>query len=203
MRYIFRDPTAWFGDALCCRYLVVQFGRLRVRVRQGGVTATSHWLWALGLFKDGSSHVLGAWRDDGPASPQKIAADLHDRGLERIRALAADDQALRGALARFRPRRRRATLAGLAASGAFGPRMRRAFAWAEAAGAAMQGRLAGVVKRHGPFASDAAAADFIAQAFQRADRDLLADWWDRSRPARFGELAAAAAVAVAALSQGA
>jgi hypothetical protein len=96
MRYIFRDPTAWFGDALCCRYLVVQFGRLRVRVRQGDVTATSHWLWALGLFKDGSSHVLGAWRDDGPASPQQIAADLHDRGLERIRALAADDTALRG-----------------------------------------------------------------------------------------------------------
>lgn len=198
MRYFFRDSTAWFRDALCCRYLVVQFSRLRVRVGQGDVTATSDWIWALGLFTDGNFNVLGAWRDEGPATSLKIAVDLYGRGVERVRALAADSEGLRGAMVRFKPRRRCATLAGLATSGAFGSRMRRAFAWTEAAAVAMHGRMARVVKRHGPFASDAAAADFIAQAFQRADRDLLADWWARSRPARFGEAAAVAALARAA-----
>lgn len=193
MSYLIWKSTQWFSGALCCRYLVVRFGRLRVPMRHEGATTAAEWHWALGLFTDGQFEVLGAWRDQGAATQQRIAADLRNRGIERIKALAGDDS-LAAAMGRFRPKVSRQSMAELAGCGALGPRMRQAIHWTEVAAQRLQDRMQRVVRNQPPFAGDAAAADFIAQAFQRADRDLLDDRWDRAKPAPYGASASAAAL---------
>jgi hypothetical protein len=185
MSYFFWDTRHWFNGALCCRYTVVQFGELRVPMWHDGVPITAEWHWALGLFTDGQFQVLGAWRDDGPATAQRIATDLRDRGMERVTALAADDRLI-AAMKALRPKVCEHIVTELAKSGVVSSRMRQAIRWTDTAAQHLQGRLSRAAKRHGPFADHAAAADFIAQAFQRADRDLLADYWGRAKPAPYG-----------------
>jgi hypothetical protein len=197
MPYFFWDSTRWLSSALCCRYLVVRFGRLRIPMGHEGSSTTAEWHWAFGFFMDGRFEVLGAWRDEGVATPQRIAADLHNRGIERIKAVAADDS-LVAAMARLRPKVSRQSMAELAECSAFGPRMRQAIRWTDAAAQRVQDRMQRVARSQSPFADDAAAADFIAQAFQRADRDLLSDRLGRARPAPYGASASAAALVAAA-----
>lgn len=197
MSYFFWQSTRWFRGTLCCRYLVVRFGRLRVPVRHEGSSTTTDWHWAFGFFTDGQFEVLGAWHDAGAATPHLIAADLHNRGIERIKALAADDS-LVAAMGCLRPKVSRQSMARLAECSAFGPRMRQTIRWTDAAAQRVQDRMQRVVRSQLPFADDAAAADFIAQAFQRADRDLLRDRRDRKHPAPFGQRAFVASRASAA-----
>lgn len=197
MSYFFWKSTHWFSCALCCRYLVVRFDRLRIPMRHEGSTNIVEWHWALGLFTDGRFEVLGAWRDEGAATAQRIATDLHDRGIERIKALAGEDS-LVAAMEGFRPKVFRSTVVELAACGTFGPRMRQAIRWTDAVAHRLQDRMLRVARNQLPFADDAAAAEFIAQAFQRADRDLLDDRWGRARPAPYGASALAATLAAAA-----
>lgn len=189
MTYFFWDSTAWFGSTLCCRYTLVQFGKLRLPMRIDGVLTTAEWRWALGLFTDGQFQVFGAWRDEGPETPLRIAGDLHDRGLERVNALAADDDLVAAMKARH-PRLCERTVSELVESGAASYRMRQAIRWTDDAAQRLQERMSSAAKKHGPFADHAAAADFLAQAFQRADRDLLAEYWGRAKPAPFGVSAA-------------
>jgi len=189
MSYFFWDSTDWFGSALCCRFTVVQFGKLQLPMRIGGVLTTADWHWALGLFTDGQFQVFGAWRDEGPETAQRIAVDLHDRGLERVRALVADDS-LDAAMKALRPKVCERTVAELVESGSVSYRMRQAIRWTDTAARRLQERMSRTAKKYGPFADQAAAADFLAQAFQRAGRDLLADYWERARPAPYGVSAA-------------
>jgi len=189
MRYFFLDAACWFNEALCCRYTVVQFGKLRLPMRIDGVLTTAEWHWALGLFTDGQFQVFGAWRDEGPETVQRIAEDLHDRGLERVHALAADAGVVAAMKARH-PKLCELTVAELVESGAVSYRMRQAIRWTGAAAQRLQERMSRAVKKYGPFADHAAAAEFLAQTFQRADRDLLADYWDRTKPAPYGVSAA-------------
>lgn len=196
MSYFFWKSTRWFSCALCCRYLVVRFDKLRIPMRHEGSTTVAEWHWALGLFTDGGFEVLGAWRDEGAATAQRIASDLHDRGIERIKALAGDDS-LVAAMGHLHPKVSRQSMAELAKCSAFGPRMRQAIRWTDAAALRLQDRMQRVARNHGSFADDAAAADFIAQAFQRADRDLLDDRWHRLRPAAYGASASAGTLAAA------
>lgn len=189
MTYFFWDSTDWFGSTLCCRYTLVQFGKLRLPMRIDGVLTTAEWHWALGLFTDGQFQVFGAWRDEGPETSWRIAGDLHDRGLERVNALAADDDLVAAMKARH-PRLCERTVAELVESGAASYRMRQAIRWTDAAAQRVQERMSRAAKKHGPFADHAAAADFLAQTFQRADRDLLADNWGRAKPAPYGVSAA-------------
>jgi len=197
MSYFFWEPTRWFNSALCCRYTVVQFGKLQVPMQIDGAPATAEWHWALGLFTDGRFQVLGAWRDEGPVTAQQIAADLHDRGLERVAALAADNN-LVAAMKGLGRKVCAHTVAELAESGAASSRMRQAIRWTDTAAQRLQERMSRAAKKHGPFADHAAAADFIARAFQRADRDLLSDYWGRAKPAPYGLSAAPRALARAA-----
>ncbi len=189
MSYFFWDSTDWFDGALCCRYTVVQFGKLRLPMRIDGLLTTAEWHWALGLFTDGQFQVFGAWRDEGPETAQRIAADLHDRGLERVHALAADESLVKAMKARH-PRLCERTVADLVESGTASYRMRQAIRWTDAAAQRLQGRMSRAIKTNGPFADHAAAADFLAQAFQRADRNLLSDYWGRTKPAPYGVSAA-------------
>lgn len=197
MSYFFWDSTDWFDSALCCRYTVVQFSKLQVPMRVDGASTIVEWHWALGLFTDGQFQVFGAWRDEGPDTVQRIAADLHDRGLERVHALAADDS-LAAAMRTRQSKLCERTVADLVESGAISYRMRQAIRWTDAATQRLQERMSRLVKKYGPFPDHAAAADFLAQAFQRADRDLLADHWERTKPAPYGVSAAPRVLARAA-----
>jgi len=197
MSYFFCESSRWFSGTLCCRYLVVRFDRLRLPMRHEGAIAKVDWHWALGFFTDGRFEVVGAWRDEGADTPHRVAQDLHDRGIEWIKALAGEDS-LVSAMDRFRPRACRQSTTELALSGAFGPRMRQAIRWTEIAAQQLQGRMQTAARKHGPFDDNDAAADFIAQAFQRADRDLLHDRWDRKHPAPYGQGAFVASLASAA-----
>lgn len=188
MSYFFLDPTRWFYRALCRRYLVVRIDRLRVPTRDAG---TAEWSWALGFFTDGRVEVLGAWRDEGPAMAQRIAADLHDRGIERIDALVGDDSLL-DAAAGLCPRWGRPSAAELAECRDFTPRLRQAIRWTDAAARRLQDRMQRAARRQVPFIDDVAASAFVAQAFRRADRDLLDDRPGRARPAPYGAVASAA-----------
>lgn len=193
MSYHFRSTDRWFSGPLCCRYLVVHFSRLRVPMKHERLIAMADWHWALGLFIDGGFEVLGAWRDEGGKTPDQIAADLHQRGLERVKALAGDESVV-AALGRFRPAASRETMAELAESGAFGPRMRQAIRWTDTASRQLHTRMQRVACGQQTLSDDAVAADFIAKAFQRADRDLLNDRWRRVRPAPYGASASATAL---------
>lgn len=188
MAYFFCDSTRWYSGTLCCRYLVARFGKLSLPMLKEGAALAADWHWALGFFTDGQFEVLGAWQDEGEGTAQRIAMDLHDRGIERIKAIAAEDRLLE-AMAGLRPKVCRNTTAELAESGSLGYRMRRAARWTESAGQRLQARMSGVARRQAPFADLAAVADFIAWAFQRADRDLLQDCWDRTQQAPFGQRA--------------
>jgi len=189
MSYYFWESNRWFSGALCCRYLVVRFGKLRVPMLKDAAVVSAEWHWALGFFRDGQFEVLGAWRDEGEGTAQRIATDLYDRGIERINAVAAEDGFLE-AIGGLRPKVCRNTAAEFLESDALGSRMRRAVRWTEIAGQRLQSRMSGAAKRAGPFVDQAVAPDFIAKAFQRASRDLLEDRWgrlDRKRSALFGQ----------------
>lgn len=197
MSYFFWDSTDWFGSTLCCRYTLVQFGKLRLPMRIDEAPTTAEWHWALGLFTDGQFQVLGAWRDEGPETAPRIAEDLHDRGLERVSALAADAGVVTAMKARH-PKLCERTVSELVESVAVSYRMRHAIRWTDAATQRLQERMSRAAKKYGPFPDHAAAADFLAQAFQRADRDLLADYWERTKPAPYGVSAAPRVLARAA-----
>ncbi|MCE4554285.1 hypothetical protein [Pelomonas cellulosilytica] len=185
MNYFFWDSAYWFGSTLCCRYTVVQFGQLKLPTLIDGVLTTAEWHWALGLFTDGQFQVFGAWREEGPETSQRIAGDLHDRGLERVHAVDADESLVAAMKARH-PKLCERTVAELVESGAVSYRMRQAIRWTDTAAQRLQERVSRAARKHGPFADHAAAADFLAQAFQRANRDLLADYWERAKPAPYG-----------------
>ena len=194
MTYFFLDTNQWFNGPLCCRYLVVRFDKVRLPTREGRAAEDSDWYWALGFFTDGHVRVLGAWRDDGAGTPERIAAELLERGIERIGAIAAE-AAIVNAMAGLRAKAGTSSATGLVESGTFGPRMQRAIRWTDAVGRHLQARMGRVVKRQAPFEDRIAASDFIAQAMQRAERDLLLDRWDGSRPAPCGQAAFVASLA--------
>lgn len=189
----FMNTARWFSGALCCRYLVVRFDRLSVPRAEGGGAA--EWHWALGLFRDGEFEVLGAWREEGVLTPQRVAADLYERGLERVAAVVGCSSVV-GGMARFCPKAC-GPADELAGSAALGARMRRCVRWSESAGARLQARMQRAVRTRRPI-GDEAAGEFMALAFQRADRDLLRDRWDRRCPAPYGRDAFVASLARAA-----
>ncbi|MCE4555457.1 transposase [Roseateles cellulosilyticus] len=186
MPLFFMDSSRWFRRPLCCRYLAVRFDRLRLPMVRGGLVADADWHWAVGFITDGQFEVLGAWRNESVETPQRVAQDLRDRGIERIKALAGDAP-LVAAIEGFRSKACRQSMTELAESGVFGPRMLRAIRWTDAAAQRVQCRVQRAARSCGPLADDDAAADFIAQAFQRADRDLLHDRLDRRGLAPYGQ----------------
>ncbi|NHN21591.1 hypothetical protein G6046_11690, partial [Bacillus amyloliquefaciens] len=58
MSYFFCESTRWFSGTLCCRYLVVRFGKLSVPMLKAGAPIAADWHWALGFFTDGQFEVL-------------------------------------------------------------------------------------------------------------------------------------------------
>lgn len=166
------NTACWFSRALACRYLVVRFDRMRVPTSVEGARGASEWHWALGLFADREFEVLGAWRDEGPRTPELMAADLHERGMEQIQSVvgAADVVA---AMERFRPRCRAQSTAELVDSGAVGRGTARRLRNTDSLMARLQTSLESDAEEHGSFGDDAAVAEFLAEGFAQADRDVL------------------------------
>lgn len=164
MSYFFWDSSDWFGSTLCCHHTVVQFGKLQLSMRIEGVLTTIDWHWALGLSNSGEFEVLGAWPDDGAEVAQRIAADLHHRGLGRVAVLVADDS-LVAAVKGLPSQSRTQTVAELEAAGFASPRLQTAIRWTAATSQRLQERLPRATKKHGPLPDHAAAASFLAQAF--------------------------------------
>lgn len=190
----FCESNRWFRVTLCRRYWVVRFGQLSIPMRIDGAMLAAEWHWALGLLTDAQFEVIGAWPDQGPATARRIAADLYERGVERIEAVAAECCVL-DQFRELRIQCSRNTDCELAESEALDPHLQRAIRWTDTAGRHLQRRMARLVKHRAPFADPGAAADFIAQALQRASRDLLRDRRDRKHPAPYGPRACVASLA--------
>ncbi|MEO6277363.1 hypothetical protein [Roseateles sp.] len=163
----------WLSKPLCCRYVLAEFKTLRLPVRDGAEVRDMSWRWALGLFKPGQYEVLGAW--PAGAASVDVAHDLHQRGIEQLTAISADagmdcsttfpDAVCWSSVSELNS-------TSVSAAGSFGPRRRAALRSAAATAQRLQIGITRTIKRRGPFADDAAAAAFLAQALERADRRL-------------------------------
>lgn len=160
--------SAWFTKPLCCRYVLAEFKTLALPVRRDGVDEQSRWRWALGLFKGDQYELLGAWSAQVPAL--SVAHELHDRGIEYIKAISTED----GADCRSTyPDAVAWSASGDAhAASTFGPRRRAALLSASATAERLQGSMTRAIKRRAPFADEGAAVAFLMHALENADRQL-------------------------------
>lgn len=166
----------WLSRPLCCSYAFAEFRTLRLPVRDGDAVKDIHWRWALGLFKQDEYEVLGAW----PAQvvPALVAQDLQERGIEHIKAIAAEGGA--DFVSQYPDAAPWPSVNGIpdaqprGAARVFGPRRRAALQSAAATARRLQTSITRAIKRRAPFANEAAAADFLALALQDADRRFYA-----------------------------
>lgn len=165
--------SAWFEKALCCRYVLAEFKNLVLPIRRGNAIQPSRWRWALGLFEWDQYELLGAW--PVAASSADVAHDLHRRGVEHLTAISADadmdcSASFPDAVCCSSVSELNST--SIPAATRFGPRRRAALRSAAATAHCMQVSISRAIKRRGPFADEAAAAAFLAQTLERADRRL-------------------------------
>lgn len=163
----------WLSRPLCVRYVLAEFKILRLPVRDGSEVREMSWRWALGLFKPDQYEVLGAWPPE--ARSADVARDLHQRGVEHVTAISADAGTDFSAMfpdALSWPACGKPGDAGLPASVSFGHRRRAALRSAAANAQRLQLSVTRAIKRRAPFADEAAAAAFLAQTLERADRHL-------------------------------
>ncbi|MEO6280895.1 MAG: hypothetical protein ABIP59_24150 [Roseateles sp.] len=153
--------------------MLAEFKTLRLPVRDGAEVREMSWRWALGLFKPGEYEVLGAWPAEAPSTA--VAYDLHQRGVEHLTAISADtgmDCSSKFPDAVCWSSVSKPNSTSIPAAGSFGPRRRAALRSAAATAQRLQVSITRTIKRRGPFADEAAAAAFLAQTLERADRRL-------------------------------
>lgn len=164
--------NTWLSKPLCSRYVFAEFKTLRLPVRDGDAVKDLPLRWALGLFKQNQYEVLGAWSTQ--VWPAHVAEDLHERGIEHIKAISAEDGA------GFASQYPDAVSWPLAVDGhdmpsptaahVFGPRRRAALNSAALTAQRLHTTITRAIKRRAPFADEAAAVAFLAQKLQIADR---------------------------------
>lgn len=169
-----RSTAAWRGRPLCCSYILAEFKTVHLPIREADAVTHVPWRCAIGLFRKGEYEVLGGW----PAgfSPAQICDDLHQRGAERIMAIAAEDGF------DFASRFPDAVMlsvsddsAGFGAPGAellIRPRQRAAVQSAIATSKRFQASITRAIQREAPFADETAAAAFLMRTLESADRRL-------------------------------
>lgn len=165
--------NTWLSKPLCGRYVFADFKTLHLRVRDGDASKDISWRWALGLFKQGEYEILGAW--SAQAAPGEVAQDLHDRGIERIGAVAgadATDLTAQYPDAANWPPAEDVSTPHIVQT--FGPRRRAALRSAAATAERLQTTLSQAIRRRAPFADEASAAAFLAQQLEKADRRFWA-----------------------------
>ncbi len=166
--------TRWLSKPLCCRYAFAEFKTLFLPVSDDASVKVVHWCWALGLFKQDEYEVLGVWPSH--AAFGRIAQDLRERGVERIGAIAAEhdgDLATKYFDAAVWPPAE-GNLAGTAQNRlrALPLRPRATLRSAAATTERLQATLSQAIRRRAPFADEAAAAAFLAQQLEKAERSF-------------------------------
>lgn len=141
------SPAAWLNRPLCRRYESAIFDIATVRLRTADGLVRRRVRWAFGWLADGECEALGGWMDpaDGVPDPRRLLAGLQARGLERVRYLAGPGT-------------------GQAPDPMPEPPKLQA--------ARVRVRMAGAIRRHGSFESEATVLDFVSDALQRAERRL-------------------------------
>jgi hypothetical protein len=129
----------------------------------------AHWCWAYGTLASTESELLGAWCSPG-GDHKAIFDDLAERGVERIQLISVGDAAVRRST--LSPHQGAVTVAAAKVASQFVGSKRRALLAAISTAECLQRSLVGALKRRDPFASEAAAATFIARWLERADRSL-------------------------------
>jgi hypothetical protein len=167
---------AWLCRALCRRYAFAEFNAVRLPVREGDAVRKVSWHWALGLFKPGEYEILGAWPSDA-ATAGHVGQDLHERGVERIGAVAGEDSAdlaVRYPGATTWSQDSDTVDASQGAPTNPSPHRHAALRSAADTAERLQTRLAQAIKSRAPFADEDSAAAFLAQQLQKADRRFWA-----------------------------
>jgi hypothetical protein len=161
--------SAWFTKPLCCRYIFAGFKTLHLPVRDGdGAAKHIPWRWALGLFKGDQYELLGAWSAQVPAL--SVAHELHDRGIEQIKAISADGGV--DCTSTYPDAVAWSARSDPHAEGTFGPRRRAALLSATATAERLQASLTRAIKRRAPFADEGAAVAFLMHTLENSDRQL-------------------------------
>lgn len=160
--------NTWLAKPLCCRYVLAEFKTLALPVRRDGAVEHSSWRWALGLFKGDQYELLGAWSAQVPAL--SVAHELHDRGIEHIKAIAAEDGV--DCTSTYPDAVAWSARSDPDAASTFGPRRRAALHSAAATAERLQASLTRTIKRQAPFADEGAAVAFLMHALENADRQL-------------------------------
>ena len=175
------ERAGWLSRPLCARYAFAQFRTLDVCVVGDG-RAIERWHWGFGMCAEGQFEVLGAWRAEA-ATARNLVEDLRTRGVGRIRTVSTHDA--NGYAASFAGIVFVDEFLGLDAfdTGAVvsrtgfangcGDRGRRAILSAVSAAERLHIAFERAIHRRATFARHHAASTFIAQALQRADRDVL------------------------------
>jgi len=163
----------WLRRPLCRRDALGVFDVAVVRVREAKGLRACSVPWAIGWLADGQCEPLGAWSEPETASEGvlRMLGDLKDRGVERM-AYVAGIACLREPVssAFCGTTIRSATDTRLAEVTAVSARLGRPSP--ECVAEAVRDGLARATRRHGSFATPAAALDFVAGALQRAERRL-------------------------------
>lgn len=95
------EVQQWQTRPLCCRYPVMAFDALRVRVAEHGGARDKTVHFALGMHPEGPNEILGLWIEDSAGEEFwfEVFTRLKERGVERIRVVVADEpQRLRPAI---------------------------------------------------------------------------------------------------------
>jgi len=189
-------PPSWLRRPLCWRY---KFARvLSFQLAVLGRNEAEHWRWAFALFSLDECEVLGVW-SGGAATAGSILGDLAQRGVERIELMSTQDPVGGSSLVGNRTGLgvgqvtqtlwidRLIALDRIARE--FHGRRRPPLSSAVATSNRLHKRLVQAVRRHSPFASSEAAAAFIAQWMERADRCLFETARPRLAVSRLGAVA--------------
>lgn len=171
----------WLGKALCRRYALVHFTDFHLSVLKSGGHHSRPWCWALAMFAPDEFEILGTWPADTSAVGS-IAEDLWNRGILSIRVVSIADgknivpqlsreswmTALQDAEPRVLEIIAPQSISGEAVEGVPSAAIRSALN----AAARIHGSLVRSARSRPPFASAAAASEFVADWLQRADQRL-------------------------------
>lgn len=165
------------GQPLCCKYFLVLFETLSVKVQEEGGAASDRTLrWSFGVLPSGEHEMLGAWvqRSSGVLPWQEVWRNMKVRGVEKIRFVSSSEAAeLRAVLNTAYPG---ATVMpevrSLETLSALPPRYRRFFRESADAMQLLQFCASRAVARHGRFRDPVAATALVIDALKRARHSI-------------------------------
>lgn len=161
------DPST--EQPLCCRYFLVAFEVVSVRLATGSDQMVH---WAIGQLPDGQQEVLGAWPEFefDVSTPHQVSEDLRARGVEKIRFMSSRTWTSLG------PAYPSARLVPLLSESEriqrLPRRLRRAISKSGEAVQHLQRDANRAICRLGDFVDSSSAARFVIHALRQAERKI-------------------------------